>query len=153
MLYEKYIEPFPEKRFISVGYLDNYVNFPILGPKYQFNVTILQVGCSTVFILLKSPLFTIVLFHYLQPKEKYYNVVYHEGYTSKWLPYWASALGVRMEGSQVTSDMYIWDSKKFGRKIYYKEGDVADEFIRGWREWYSQHYEGCLEKERSRETW
>ena len=39
--------------------------------------------------------------------------------------------------------MYIWDAKKFARNINFKKGEKADEFLKSWREWYSQHYEGC----------
>lgn len=106
-----------------MGYIDNYIKLPIFGHKFCFNVTILQLGCATVFILLKSPIFTIILCHYLQPKEKYKQIVYHDGYTSKWLPYWASALAIKMEGNQVSNDMYIWDAKRFGRTVNFKKGE------------------------------
>ncbi len=127
-----------------MGYIDNYVKLPIFGHIFAFNVTIIQLGCSTVFIFLKSPVFTIVLCHYVLPKEKYKQIVYHDGYTSSWIPYWASALAVKMEGNQVTNDMYIWDAKKFGRNVNFKKGEKADEYLKSWREWYSQHYQGCL---------
>lgn len=39
--------------------------------------------------------------------------------------------------------MLIWDSKKFGNKIHYKEGFEADEFILKWRAWFSKYYKGC----------
>ena len=32
-----------------------------------------------------------------------------------------SALAVRIEGAQVTNDMQIWDSKKFGRSVCFKK--------------------------------
>ena len=96
MLFKEFIEPFPKKEFLSIGYIDNFVKLPFLGYNYMFNVTIVQLGSSTVFIFLKSSLYTIVFFHFLQPKEKYHQVVYHEGYTSKWIPYWVSALAVKM---------------------------------------------------------
>lgn len=95
-IYSHFIEKFPRKQFLSIGNLDNYVKLPIFGHIFAFNVTIIQLGCSTVFILLKSPIFTIVLFHFLQPKYRYEQIVYHEGYSSKWMPYWASAFAVKM---------------------------------------------------------
>lgn len=67
-IYKTFIENYPRKEFISVGYLDNYVKLPIFGHLFTFNVTIVQLGCSTVFIFIKSPIFTIVLFHFLMPK-------------------------------------------------------------------------------------
>lgn len=67
-IYKDYIDKYPQKQYLSIGYLDNYVNIPIFGRIFAFNATIIQLGCSTVFILLKSPLFTIVLCHYVLPK-------------------------------------------------------------------------------------
>ena len=49
---------------------------------------------------------------------------------------------LRGEGIQVYNDMLIWDSKKFGNKVHYKDND-ADEFILKWRDWFSKYYEGC----------
>lgn len=46
----------------------------------------------------------------------------HEGYTSSWLPYWASAMAIKLEGDQVTNDMYLWDAKRFGKKVCFKKG-------------------------------
>ena len=153
MLWDKFINPFPRKEFISVGYIDNYLKLPFMGYLYQFNVTIIQLGCSTVFIFLKSSIFTLVLVHYVQPKGKAHQVVTHEGYTPSWMPYWVSSLAIKLEGNQVTNDMYIWEAKKFGRNLNFKKGEEADVFLRKWREWYSQNYEGCLEKERNSTGW
>jgi hypothetical protein len=43
---------------------------------------------------------------------------------------------------QVYYDMNVWNTKRISYKLYYKENE-ADTFIRGWREWFSQHYQGC----------
>lgn len=50
------------------------------------------------------------------------------------------------EGMQVYYDMLVWDAKKFGHKIFLKDNE-ADRFIKTWREWFSQHYDGCREEE------
>lgn len=107
---------------MSVGYIDNYMKIPGLGYTFFVNITIIQLGCSTVFIFLKGPFFTTILFHYLIPKEKYRQIVYHDGYAEKWLPYWLSALVLKMDAIQVASDMYVWDTKRFGRNLYFKKG-------------------------------
>jgi hypothetical protein len=39
-------------------------------------------------------------------------------------------------------DMLIWDAKRVSYKLYYKDNE-ADSFIVKWREWVSQHYQGC----------
>ena len=54
-------------------------------------------------------------------------------YASRWLPYWLTAVMLRGEGVQVTNDMYIWDSKKFGHKVFYRQNVEADAFILKWR--------------------
>ena len=122
-LWREFIEPYPNKEFISVGYIDNFLKLPFLGHIYMFNVTIIQLGCSTVFIFLKSSIFTIVFFHYITPKGKTHQVVYHEGFTSSWLPYWVTAMAVNQEGAQVTNDMYIWEAKRFGRSLNFKKDE------------------------------
>ncbi len=58
-----------------------------------------------------------------------------------------------MDAIQVASDMYVWDTKRFGRNLFFKKGEVADEYLKGWREWYSQYYQGCLAKERNSMEW
>ncbi len=46
------------------------------------------------------------------------------------------------EGLQVYYDMLVWDAKKVSYKLHYKDNE-ADRFIVRWREWFSQHYQGC----------
>lgn len=62
---------------LSIGYIDNYLVLPFVQRKYMFNVTIIQQGSGLVYILLTSPLYTIVFFHFLQPKEKFKQLVTH----------------------------------------------------------------------------
>ena len=120
MLYSKYVEPYPDKKFITVAYIDNFLKLPMFGHLLQLNITVIQVGSSTVFIFLKNPIFTTVLLHFLHPKEKYYHTIYQEAHTSKWMPYWLSGLIMKIDSYQVSHDMYLWESKKFARKLYYK---------------------------------
>lgn len=49
--------------------------------------------------------------------------------------------------------MFIWDAKKFGRSVCFKKGEEADVYLKSWREWYSQHYEGCKDKEKNGISW
>ena len=106
------------------------------------NITVIQLGAGVVFVFLKFPTHFVILFHYVQPKEKYYNWVHHEAWCSKWVPYWASALTLKSDFEQVAADMFMWEYKKFARTIYYKENDPNDILLLTWRRWYSQHYEG-----------
>jgi cholesterol 7-dehydrogenase len=152
-LYRDYIEPYPEKKYISIGYLDNYIKVPILGRIFLLNATIFQIGPGCVFIFVKSHYWQIVFKQFLQPRDKAHQYIVHDAITSKWLPYWATAAAAWMESTQVTNDMYIWNGKKFGRKIQLRENEEADVYIREWRKWFSQHYEGCLEKEKNRVSW
>jgi hypothetical protein len=39
--------------------------------------------------------------------------------------------------------MYIWESKKFATKMYYRKGIEFDDYLQNWRLWYSRNYEGC----------
>jgi hypothetical protein len=63
-------------------------------------------------------------------------------FASSWLPYWLSSIFLYAEGMQVYYDMIVWDAKRVSYKLFYKENE-ADRFIKGWREWFSQHYQGC----------
>ena len=49
--------------------------------------------------------------------------------------------------------MKMWDLKTFKKKMTVRKGEQADDLIVKWREWFSQHYEGCYEKEKNRLTW
>lgn len=49
---------------------------------------------------------------------------------------------LRGEAIQVYNDMLVWDAKKFGQKVYYKNNE-ADDFILRWRDWFSKYYQGC----------
>ena len=48
----------------------------------------------------------------------------------------------------MTSDMKVWNNKKFARKLYYREGLQSDAYIVKWRKWYSQYYEGTEERDK-----
>jgi hypothetical protein len=67
-IYKDFIEPFPEKKYISVGYLDNYIKLPLIGNCFMFNATIVQYGPATVFIFLRSPLYEVAFQQFLQPQ-------------------------------------------------------------------------------------
>lgn len=132
-IYQLLVKDYPYKRFLSIGYIDNYMKIPLLGYKFFVNITIIQLGCSTVFIFLKGPFFTTILFHYLLPKEKFRQLVYHDGHTSTWVPYWLSALVLKMDAVQVASDMAVWDTKRFAHNLHFKQGEQADEYLKEWR--------------------
>jgi len=74
----------------------------------MFSATIIQVGLGVVFIVLKSPLYELVFHHYIQPQGKANQTVFHDCYISSWVPYCLSSLVSKLEGGQVTNDMYIW---------------------------------------------
>ena len=74
--------------------------------------------------------------------------VFHDCYISPWLPYFVTSFISEGEGMQVTNDMWIWESKKFARKAHLVPGRESDAWIKGWREWSSQHYQGCAEREK-----
>lgn len=67
-------------------------------------------------------------------------------YTNSYIPYWLSALAIKLEGDQVTNDMYLWESKQFATKLYYRKGMQYDDCLQNWRKWYSRNYEGCAKQ-------
>ena len=141
-IYNKCVKPLPNKQYYSFATVDNLIHIPILGPTFFFNITIVQMGPALVNIFLKTPFFEIVFFQYIQPQGKYKQKIYHEMFCSPWIPHWLCWILLFAEGMQVYYDMLIWDSKRFGHKIYLKDNE-GDRFIKNWREWFSQHYDGC----------
>jgi hypothetical protein len=65
-------------------------------------------------------------------------------FATPWLPHWICYIMLYAEGMQVYYDLLVWDAKRFGHKIFLKDNE-ADRFIKSWREWFSQHYDGCGE--------
>lgn len=141
---------------MSIAYIDNYLKLPFGIQCFMFNATVVQYGPATVFIFLRSPLYKVAFQQFLQPQGPSHQLVYHEMYTNSYIPYWLSALAIKLEGDQVTNDMHIWESKKFASKLYYRKGVEYDDFLQHWREWYSRNYEGCsgqLKKEEDYTWW
>ena len=64
-------------------------------------------------------------------------------YANSFIPYWLTALALKLEGDQVTNDMFLWESKRFATKMYYRKGVEFDDYLQHWRLWYSKNYEGC----------
>jgi hypothetical protein len=87
----------------------------------MFSATIIQCGLGIVFVILKSPIYEIILHHYLQPNGRAYQKVYHDIFITPYIPYFISSIASQLEGGQVTNDMWIWQSKKFARKAYIYE--------------------------------
>jgi hypothetical protein len=54
-------------------------------------------------------------------------------YTNYYIPYWLSALAIKLEADQVTNDMFLWESKKFATKLYYRKGMEYDDYLQKWR--------------------
>ena len=72
-------------------------------------------------------------------------------FSSSWLPNWLAYIMLYAEGMQVFYDMLVWDAKKIGYKVYLKDNE-ADKFIKEWREWFSQNYDGCAKQLKKKET-
>ncbi len=83
-------------------------------------------GPGLVYVFLKTHFFTIILIQYVQTKEPFKQVLYHEIYSSKWLPYWLTAVMIKAEAIQVYNDLLVWDAKRFGHNIYYRKNCDAD---------------------------
>lgn len=83
------------KEYLSFSNIDNYVILPIIGKLFVFNLTVMQMGPGLVYVFLKSHFFTTLFVQYVQTKEKYKQVLYHEMFASNWLPYVITALMLR----------------------------------------------------------
>jgi len=142
---KKYIGVISLKNEISIMNFNNKIHF--------FTLTGFQVGPGLVYLFLKSDFFETMLIQHISTKDKYNQEVYHEIYTSWMIPYWFSALQLRLEARQVLLDGLVWDNKKFGYRAYFnKTGNEADRCLIAWRKWFTQFYEGCREEEEKKKA-
>jgi len=136
------------KNYIGVIALENSIQ--ITGVPKQFNffsLTGFQVGPGLVYLFLTTPFFNVCLMQYIETKDKYTQWLYHDIYASRYLPYWFSAILLRMEASQVLNDGVIWDNKKFAFNPTLNLGNPADKTLFDWRTWYTQFYKDCRKYE------
>lgn len=140
------------KKFVGCLSLDNYISLPGVDSFFFFNATAFQVGSGLVYLFLKSPFFETIFFQHLNSLERYDHIVYHEIYSNNYLPYWVTALMLRLEAGQVINDGLVWDNKKFGHHTYYNLNAEPDKMLLEWRNWFSQFYEGCKEAEEKKEA-
>lgn len=151
-LLDKYLND-KNKKYIGCLSLDNYINIPGSGNMFFFNASAFQVGPGLVYLFLWSPFFETVFFQHMHTVDKYMQHVYHEIYTNSYLPYWASALMLRLEAGQVINDGVVWDNKRFAKHTYYNLNAEPDKMLLEWRNWFAQFYEGCREYEDERDKY
>lgn len=147
-LIDKYINE-KNKDHIGVISLENSIEFIGLPKEFKFFcLTGFQVGPGIVYLFIKSDFFDVYLMQYIESEEKFKQNVYHEIHVSKYLPYWFSALLLRMEVLQVLNDGVIWDNKKFGKTPYLNPTvSHGDRILLNWRQWFSQFYTDCKKYE------
>lgn len=143
------------KKDIGIMTLDNYMVLPGMKPKFFFNATVFQVGPGLVYLFLISPLYETVFFQHTTSKDRFNHEISHELFGNWYLPYFVTALMLRLEALQVSNDGVVWDNKKFGLSPYYNTQTDSDKMIVDWRRWFAQFYEGCAEREAAMEryTW
>lgn len=81
----------------------------------------MQMGPGLVYVFLKTHFFTVLFIQFVQTKEPFKQYLYHYMYSSHWLPYWLTSIMLRGEAVQVYNDTLVWDAKKFGYNIHYKD--------------------------------
>ena len=147
-LIRKYINP-QNKDKIGIVTLDNKVSLFNKTPYFDFFGLIgFQVGPGLVYLFMKSFAFETLFFQYVEIKGAYEMEMHHEIFTNNYLPYWISALKLKLESDQVTNDCVVWDNKKFASNPWYNTTTEADQYLIKWRKFFCQFYEGCLEKEK-----
>lgn len=133
---------------VGIVLLENQISFFNSNKKMLFFGLIgFQVGPGLVYLYLKSPFFETLFFQYSEVKGRFDVEVHHEIWTHSWMPYWLSAVKLRLEAQQVTNDCKIWDNKKFGGEPWYNMSTEADAYLVEWRKYFCQFYEGCKEKD------
>jgi cholesterol 7-dehydrogenase len=151
-IFDKYLTK-ENSKYIGVLNLDMYAILPGGKKFFFFNATGLQVGGGLVYLFLKSPFFETLFFQTVVSLQRYKHEMFMHIYTSSYMPYWATALKLRLETQQVMNDGVVWDNKKFGMETYYNMKSEPDKMLFDWRTWYSQFYEGCRETEEAREKY
>lgn len=140
-----------EKNKDHIGVISLENSIEILGFPKQFKffaLTGFQVGPGLVYLFLKTDFFDLYLMQYIESKDKFTQHVFHEIHTSKYLPYWFSALLLRLEVQQVLNDGVVWDNKRFGRQPYLNPvTSSGDRTLLNWRQWFSQFYTDCKKYE------
>lgn len=153
-LFEMFINE-KNKNYIGVITLENSIQITGVPKQYGFfSLTGFQVGPGIVYLFIKSAFFQVALMQYIESKDKFTQYVYHDIYASRYLPYWFSAVLLRMEASQVLNDGVVWDNKRFGINPYFNPTNPADNVLVAWRTWYSQFYKDCrkYEEEKRKEN-
>lgn len=128
-IWDNYVKNYPHKDHITVGSVEIVVKIPFIPGIGIGNITIMQLGPSFVYIFVRLRTHEMLFVQYHQPKGIYETNLTHELYCASWIPYWLSSLFLFIEGHQVSSDMKVWNSKKFARKLYYREGLKSDAYI------------------------
>lgn len=149
-LFAKYLND-KNRKYIGVLSLDSYVSFPGVKDIFFFNATAFQVGPGLVYLFLKGPFFESLFFQHVTSLEKFKHEIYHELYTNWYLPYFFSAIKIRLEAQQVMNDGIVWDNKKFAMSAYYNLKAEPDNMLLEWRKWFVQFYQGCKEAEAEKE--
>jgi cholesterol 7-dehydrogenase len=148
-LFKKYINE-ENKKYLNIISLDSYLRI-FKWEFFFFNVTGFQVGPALVYLFLKSIFFEAIFSQSIVPLTKFNIRVSHRFYTSWYIPYFLSAYMLYSEVRQLFADMSIWNNKIFGSKLSYNLKTEADKYLIGWRNWYSQFYDGCYEYEKKSE--
>lgn len=133
------------KNYANVISLDCYLTLFGRWEFFFFNATGLQIGPSQVLLFLIFPFFKVTFLQHVIPVDKFLQKVYHNCYANSFLPYWITALFLRLEVQQVLNDTTIWNKKTFGAKLGYNMKNEADKFLMKWRNWYAQFYDGGKE--------
>jgi len=143
------------KEYIGVITLENSIEIAGIPKQFSFfSLTGFQVGPGIVYLFIYSPFFQATLMQYIESRDKNTQYVYHDIYANKYLPYWFSALLLRLEALQVLNDGVVWDNKKFAINAFLNPTNPADNTLLVWRNWYSQFYKDCrrYEEEKRKEN-
>jgi nitrite reductase/ring-hydroxylating ferredoxin subunit len=143
------------KNYIGIITLENSIQIIGIPKQFEFfSLTGFQVGPGIVYLFLNSPFFNVVFIQYIESKDKITQNLYHDIFSNRYLPYWFTALLLRMEVAQVLNDGLIWDNKKFAINPTFNLINPADKTLILWRNWYSQFYKDCrkYEEEKRKEN-
>jgi hypothetical protein len=140
-LIDKYINE-ENKKYIGVIHIEIELNIlKLIKGMHFFTITAFQLGSGIVYIFFKSKIQESMIVQYIQTKNNYDQDLYHDIFCTWYMPYWFTALHLRLEAGQVLNDGLIWDNKKFAYNPCFIDS-ITDEYLITWRKWYSQFFDG-----------
>jgi cholesterol 7-desaturase len=149
-LYKKYVNE-SNKKYIGFYLLDGYLSFFWNHKQHHLLcATGIQVGSALSYIFVKGKGFEVFWTANVEPIARNRMNFRQEFYTSKDMPYLASAYFIYSDQEQFQNDLILFDNKRLPFTMTSNENSIGDQYIIKWLQWHSQFYDGCKAREKEK---